>query len=305
MAAWYLAVQHRRQHGHGRHHQGHRHQRQVPAQARPQHRDADRLAPQAVPDVFGQRLRAGVAAPGILLQRPGGDRPQLARQPHGLAPDDLVVHIQRGIGLERAPARHRLVQQHAQRPDVDAGPEAAPLYLLGRHVMGRAHHAAGDGQVLAVQQLGDAEVGQHHAALGLDQDVGRLQIAVNDALAVGVVDGAGDRLQDLHPLVHRQARPQLGQRPPGDEIHHDVVGADLVHRHDVRVVQPRRRRGLDPQAIGRAVAQDLDRHLATQVGVARLEHVAGPAVGNTPHHLVLAERVWRGRNRRTRGRHEL
>ena len=40
--------------------------------------------------------------------------------------------------------------------------------------------------------LGEAEVGDVGDAGGVDQNVGRLQVAVQDTVLVGVLDGAGD-----------------------------------------------------------------------------------------------------------------
>lgn len=62
--------------------------------------------------------------------------------------------------------------------------------LFGRHVVGRAD--AGAGQVhLLVQHLRDAEVAQLHAVVS-DEDVGRFEVAMEDALVVHVEDGEGD-----------------------------------------------------------------------------------------------------------------
>ena len=50
--------------------------------------------------------------------------------------------------------------------------------------------------------LGQAEVGDVRPALAVDQDVGRLQVAVQDAVLVGVVDGPADE----RPVAGRVAR---------------------------------------------------------------------------------------------------
>ena len=52
-----------------------------------------------------------------------------------------------------------------------------------------------------VEDLGDAEVQQPHDALMGDEDVGRLQVAVDDLPVVGVGDGLGD----LHELFQSAA----------------------------------------------------------------------------------------------------
>ena len=47
-----------------------------------------------------------------------------------------------------------------------------------------------------LQHLGDAEIGQHGLAGIGDQDVGGFDIAVDDALLVGVIQGAGHRREE-------------------------------------------------------------------------------------------------------------
>ena len=55
-------------------------------------------------------------------------------------------------------------------------------------------------------RLGDAEVdhlGHRLAVVEGDQDVRRLQVAVDDALLVGVLHGLADRDEELEPLARR------------------------------------------------------------------------------------------------------
>ena len=64
-----------------------------------------------------------------------------------------------------------------------------PRGLLGGHVTGGPHHLAGVGQAaVRLRSLGQAEVGHVGSAVGVEQDVGRLQVPVKDATPVGEVD---------------------------------------------------------------------------------------------------------------------
>ena len=58
-------------------------------------------------------------------------------------------------------------------------------------------------------RLGDAEVdhlGHRLAVVQCDQHVRRLDVAMNDALLVGVLDGLADRDEQLQPLSRRVSR---------------------------------------------------------------------------------------------------
>ena len=97
-------------------------------------------------------------------------------------------------------------------------------------------------------------------AVVTDKDVGRLQVAMDDAVLVGVVDGAGDRFEESGRLARRlrlahQLRPQ---RSAFDQLQRQigfaVVFDDFVNLHDVGMRQARQRLGLDPRARHLAIA---------------------------------------------------
>ena len=92
-----------------------------------------------------------------------------------------------------------------------------------------------------VPQFGQSEVKQLRPGLG-QHDVGRFEIPVGDALAVGLVQGIRDFDGNLERLVQWQ-RPllePLGQRVALQVFHHQEVDAvlapDVVERANVRVV---------------------------------------------------------------------
>ena len=142
----------------------------------------------------------------------------------------LIVSPRKG-----AAARQHLEQDDAERPDVRAAIDHAATRLLGRHVGGGAEDDAGRGGLIGqrrrhrgvgrgprrrarrAQRLGQAEVQHLDGAVGTQLDVGRLQIAVDDAVLVRELHGVGDLSRDGDGLVDgtgpaRCGRPASGLR---------------------------------------------------------------------------------------------
>ena len=173
---------------------------------------------------------------------------------HGADGRDLLGEHAGDDGLhararERRVAGEHLVEHGAQGVDVGAGVDGLLAHgLLGAHVVRGAEGEAGLGHAGAAGLLhgeGDAEVGDEGLAL-VQQDVLGLDVAVDDALAVGVVEGAGDfggEADGVGDGEHAFAREAGAQRLAGDE-RHDVVEqavgvAAVEQREDVRMLQAR------------------------------------------------------------------
>ena len=89
--------------------------------------------------------------------------------------------------------RQQLVERHAQRVDVGPAVDHHPPAqgLLGAHVPQRAQDVAGERQPVVAADLRQAEVGDPEPALGVEQQVARLDVAVEDAAGVGVIQRLG------------------------------------------------------------------------------------------------------------------
>ena len=177
-----------------------------------------------------------------------------------------------------APGEH-LVGHDAERVDVGRGADVRRRGLLRGHVVRRpGDHAGGGEAARGLEHLRDPEVGEVDAAVLVEEHVLRLHVAVDDALAVRVVEGVRHPAQDLdrpgqgdaprlEQLRERAARHEP-HRHPGDALRAvDVVGVD---GDDVRVLEPRDGLGLALEALGETGVvqelprQDLERHVAVE-----------------------------------------
>ena len=107
---------------------------------------------------------------------------------------DLPQQLLAVLPVEGRPQRQQLVQRRAQRVDVGAVVDRHALgqRLLRAHVTQRAHQVARHRQAgLAVLHVGQAEVGHPQLAAPVQQQVGRLDVAMDDAQLVGVVQRLG------------------------------------------------------------------------------------------------------------------
>ena len=157
--------------------------------------------------------------------------------------------------------------------------------------------------------LGQAEVHDHGFAAGRHHHVGRLQVAMDDALAVGVFQGQGDLADDLGgaTLRHRDFRINLlFERRAGDVRHRDERPAvdlpGVEHGADVRMLQHGRRPGFADEPLGplrrfRPVEErDFEGHLPAELGILRQVDRAHAAAAEQFQDAVTAE--LRGQDRK-------
>ena len=116
------------------------------------------------------------------------------------------------------------------------------------------------GVVVGAEQLGDAEIEESRRAVLGDQDVARLQIAVDDEVAVRVMHGIADAPEQGQARLHGQgvALAVLVDGHALDEIHHQVRlaavgGAGVDQPGDVGVIEA----GEDLPLTGEAGVQDV------------------------------------------------
>ncbi len=201
-------------------HRDERRHRQRPADAERDHACLA-LAPRILVDFAGdadQRLRELfarlVALFRRLLQRAGDHAAQRQRQVgpqrierRRVGVGDLVDDADHRVALERQVPGEHLVEHDARRKQVRARIDGKTLDLLGRHVVGRSQHRAhlrliGLLRLLGLVDPADAEVGDFHRERLVHQhDVAGLDVAMDDAFLVRVVERAGELDADLDDLL--------------------------------------------------------------------------------------------------------
>jgi hypothetical protein len=216
--------------------------------------------------------------------------------------------------------RQEHVQQDAQRIDVGGGRDRAPLHLLRAGVQRRHQSQArrrrldAGGQQRALEELGDAEVEQARHAVGGDQDVRRLDVAMHHQVLMRVLHRGTDLAEEVDPGIDSEtmAVAVLVDGLPADVLH-DEVGPPVV---GVAAVQESRDPGVvergqdlafgaEPcREVGavRSVGQDLegDLLLVDVVGAHRDVHRAHAALAEHGLHRVVADPPADERRRRGR-----
>ena len=129
--------------------------------------------------------------------------------------------------------------------------------LLGRDVIGGAEHAPGLREPVLLELASDAEVGHLRPALGVDEDVLRLDVAVHEPPRVGGGEPAPD-------LDRRTRRPRRAAGRPRRSIRCLSVSPSSTRTRCRGARRPRRRRSPRPRSGGRP-----GRRPAPRVGSAR------------------------------------
>lgn len=182
------------------------------------------------------------------------------------------------------PGEH-LKQDDAQGVDVAATIDGlVAMHLLRTHVSRRADNAAPRKGGRGLGNLDNAEVGQEGVAIVVEENVAGLEVAVDNASLVGMVQRRADAIQDMSCLGDGK-RPFLqpvGQGAATHVAHHQiwlpVIFAEVIYWHDGGVFQCGNGPGfaLKPAAEGGVVqefaGQHFDGHIAPKHGVVGQEN---------------------------------
>ncbi len=206
----------------------------------------NRLARQPSCQVVREGARRGVAPGGVLLEALHHDRVEVGID-FRIAPPDrqrLFIHDRlqdlQHRPFEGRPVAQQFVQRGAQPVNVAARVRALAQGLLRTHVRRRSDHHAGDRKRAAhIGARGKAEV-QHEEAVAVDHQVQRLEIAMDHAAPVRVMNRerrVADQFDEPPHVLSRVGRQRLAV----DELHGDegssVDRPRFVDGGDIGVVQ--------------------------------------------------------------------
>jgi len=293
-AVWLDAVERRREHGRRR-----RGRRSLDARRAAEREEGDERgdryheedgpeAPSAgLARLEGSReLRAVLEASAGIGEESAGDEPAHPERSvgacllerfevalHGRVDDRHVAVAREG----RTPGQ-ALVEDRPEREDIRGRSDVLRvLELLGRHVAERAASHAGlrerDGRArsrsLAVEVLREAEVRDERHVVVAEEDVRRLEVAMDDPVRVGDAERAGESRRESHGLLDRErpAAELLLERASSEERHDEVgepVARPRLEHRDEAFAERGEEAGLalEPRdGLRRRRAEDLDRDL--------------------------------------------
>ena len=167
--------------------------------------------------------------------------------------------------------------------------------------MHRADRLVGDRAGLAGEKTGYAEIRHLYASVGKQHDVLRLDVAVDDALGMGVHEGAEYLRREMHSLLDPDDSLLLDVIFEGyavDVLHDDILKRRTVayveNLDDIRVVEQRDRAGFVAESAAELLvvevllAQDLDCHYRAGVEILRLVNDSHASVSDLFEYFIPA-----------------
>ena len=153
------------------------------------------------------------------------------------------------------------------------------------------------------RHLGQTEVGDAHLTQGVQEDVGGLDVAVEDALVMGVLQGIADLLDDLDRLAggERGVADEFLEVGAVHELHEEVEQviplAEVEDGDDVGMLEPCQGLRFTLEAQGevgvmlRGAGEDLERHIAIEPGLPGVIHGTHASSSEQANDFQIGEEV--------------
>ena len=218
---------------------------------------------------------------------------------------------ERRLAVERMLAGRGFIKHAAEAEEVRAMIDGLAVGLFGGHVERRAGDEPGAREPHIFEAAGQAEVGQFHAVADFfDQDVARLDVAVDEPAGVGGREPGGGLLPELRHIHGRElahALQPLFQRFAHHQLHHEirqarrVIFIHLINGDEVIVRDRCGSAGLAAEPLPRHVVirqlrvEHLHRYVSLQVRIVALQHDAHPTAADDALDVEDAEPADEGR----------
>lgn len=275
-----------------------------------------RLVPKIATQVVRECRDRCVAIVRVLAERFDQDRAEVRvdtertriRRRVGAQRANEITEVLRSLSVGRLPA-HELERDHRERVEIGAHLDlAGSREMFGTHVSPRPGDPL-ERPLVAIDHPRDAEVDDPRHPGRIDEDVRRLQVAVDHASLMRVVYGVrdiGEHSNAVTTIHLASPRMRVERRRSLDELHRDQRGrlreridfddARLVELGDARMAESRERVRLVVNAAPHRLVcgidgYDLDRRLATWKALAGPVHGAHATLADSFDELVSLERA--------------
>src|SRR5262249_9127173 len=146
-------------------------------------------------------------------------------------------------------AGEQLIKDRPQGVDIGGDADRVAANLLRTGVVGRKQTYTRPGErewreigVVGQEELGDSEVEELGNTSRCNQDVARLDVAMNDQFLVRMLDGGADLLEQAKTLGDGELAAIVHERTAFDVLHHEVghtvvCGAAIEKASNVGVIE--------------------------------------------------------------------
>ena len=195
-------------------------------------------------------------------------------------------------------AGQHLIKHHAQTVQISAAIDFSAAQLLRAHVIRRAHDRAGVGHHRdAVDGSRDAEIAQYARAIVTQQNIIGLNVAVDIAFAVRIIQSQRHLEHHAQGLIAFQGLVVRWHNRAAGEVFHGNVGllaadANIENTHDMTMLQFGRDPRLTQKAFGKArvtqqmAAHQFQRDLAVDRVLMRQIHFRHATLAQNTQHVV-------------------